>query len=183
MKSIQGCFLIAGTHQHDPNFVETVILVVEHTDQGAFGVILNCPRERNQTSPQKWRTEQPLSVNARIYSGGPVTGPLMAVHADESFAEHEILPGVFFAGKEKNVLHLMRQTKHPCKVFTGYSGWGPGQIEEEIEQGVWRVLPALADQIFSRSGRLWEQLAREVLEIQMKLLFNVWHIPGDLQLN
>ncbi|MGO9113252.1 MAG: YqgE/AlgH family protein [Thermoguttaceae bacterium] len=76
-----------------------------------------------------------------------------------------------------------KKAPQPCIRNVTASGWGPGQIEDEIEQGVWRVLPALADQIFSRSGRLWEQLAREVLEIQMKLLLNVWHIPGDLQLN
>jgi len=183
MKSVQGHFLVAGPHQHDPDFVEAVVLVVEDSDRGAFGVILNCPRERNLISPQERRTERPLSGKARMYFGGPVAGPLMAVHADESFAEHEILPGVYFAGKEENVLHLMRQTKHPCKVFTGYIGWGPGQIEYEIEQGVWRVAPATADQIFSGSNGLWEQLARKVLEIQLKIMFNVRHIPADRQLN
>ncbi len=183
MKSVQGHFLVAGPHQHDPNFVETVVLVVEDSDQGAFGVILNCPWERNQRFPPTSKTEWPLSGNARVYFGGPITGPLMAVHTDESLAEHEILPCVFFAGKEKNVLHLIRQTKHPCKVFTGYSGWGPGQIADEIERGVWRVVPATADQIFSRCYRLWEQLARKVLEIQLKIVLNVRHIPADTQLN
>jgi len=183
MKSLQGCFLVAGTHQHDPDFVETVILVVEHSDQGAFGVILNCPRKRDQTSPEKRRAEQPLSGNARMYFGGPVIGPLMAVHADESFAEHEILPGVFFAGKEENVFPLIRQEKHPCKVFTGYTGWVPGQLEHEIEQGVWRVAPAAADQILFSSDRLWEELTRQVFEIQLPVLFHVNPIPVDPQWN
>src|SRR5208337_1315361 len=107
------------------------------------------------------RIEPALAGKAQVYFGGPVAGPLMAVHSDESFAEHEIMPGVFFAGKEENVLHLMRQTKHPCKVFTGYAGWGPGQIEDEIEQGFWRVVPAAADQIFSKSDTLWEELTRQ----------------------
>jgi len=183
MNSVQGCFLVAGPHQHDPNFVETVVLVVEHSDQGAFGVILNCPSERNQGFPQERRSERVLSGNARRPSGGPVAGPLMAVHADQAFAEHEILPGVFCTGKEEIVLHLIRQEKHPCKVFTGYTGWGPGQIEHEIEQGVWRVAPAVADQVFSSSDRLWEELTRQVFEMEWNVLFKVRHIPADPQWN
>jgi len=116
-------------------------------------------------------------------SGGPIAGPLMAVHSDQAFAEHEILPGVFFAGKEKNVLLLIGQGKHPCKVFTGYTGWGPRQLEYEIEQGVWRVAPAAADQIFSSSDRLWEELTRQDFEIQWSVLLNVRHIPADPQWN
>jgi len=183
MKSLQGHFLVAGPHQHDPNFAKTVILVVEHSDKGAFGVILNCPSERNQVLPQEQRAERVLSGNAPMLSGGPVAGPLMAVHADQAFAEHEILPGVFFAGKEKNVLHLMQQTKHPCKVFTGYIGWGPGQIEHAIDHGVWQVAPAAADQIFSISDRLWEQLSRQIFEMLVHSLFNIIHIPLDPEWN
>ena len=50
MKSLQGHFLVAAPHQLDPNFVEAVILVVEHADRGAFGVIVNCPRDRHERS-------------------------------------------------------------------------------------------------------------------------------------
>ena len=117
------------------------------------------------------------------YCGGPVTGPLMAVHAEEPFAEREILPGVFFAGKEENVLPLMRRTKQRCKIFTGYAGWGPGQLEDEVEKGVWRVAPAAADQIFSKSDRLWKQLSRQLSERQWPMLFNLKHVPGDHQWN
>ena len=183
MKSVQGHFLVAAPHQLDPNFLETVILVVEHSAQGAFGVIVNCPRERNQISPQERRTERFLLGKARMYSGGPVTGPLMAVHTDASFAEREILPGVFFAGKEENVLPLMRYTKQPYKIFTGYVGWGSRQLEYEIERGVWRVALAVADQIFSSSDSLWEQLARQVFEMQLHEMFNVKHIPVDPEWN
>ncbi len=182
MQSVQGCFLVAAPWQHDPNFMETVILVVEHSARGAFGVILNCPRERQQISRQKRRTAAFLS-RARMFSGGPVTGPLMAIHGDRAFAEHEILPGVFFAGKEENVLPLVRQSEHPYKIFTGYTGWGSGQLEYEIEQGLWRAIPATADQIFCISDTLWERLSRQVFEIQVQSLFRIGHIPQDPQWN
>lgn len=183
MHSFQGEFLVAAPWQHDPNFVETVILVVEHSDQGAFGVILNCPRERQQISPQERRTERLSSGKAQMFSGGPVTGPLMAIHGDRSLAEREILPGVFFSGKEEKVISLVRQTKHPYKIFTGYAGWGSGQLEYEIEQGVWRVVAATTDQIFSISDTLWKQLSRQVFEMQVQSLFHINHIPLDARWN
>ena len=180
MHSLQGQFLVTAAHQLDPKFVELVILVVEHGDRGAFGVILNCPREWGSCE----RMPQRQSIGkARMYFGGPVTGPLMAVHDDESFAEHEILPGVFFAGKEENVLPLMRQKKWPYKIFTGYAGWEPKQLEYEIGQGAWRIVPGTAEHIFSSSRDLWEELSRQVYEMQLHEWYNLKHIPADPQLN
>jgi putative transcriptional regulator len=180
MHSLQGHFLVTAPHQLHPKFVETVILVVEHGDQGTFGVILNCPKEWGSCE----RMPQRHSLGkARMYCGGPVIGPLMAVHTDESCAEIEILPGVFFAGKEENVVSLMRQTKQPYKVFTGYAGWSPEQLEYEIEQGVWRIAPGTAEQIFASGGDLWEELSRQVLELQLREWHNLKHIPADPQLN
>jgi putative transcriptional regulator len=118
-----------------------------------------------------------------MYLSGPVTGPLMAVHTDESFAEIEILPGVFFAGKVENVLPLMRQKKRPYKIFTGYAGWGPEQLEYEIRQGVWRVTPGTAEQIFSSTSDLWAELSRQVYAMQLHEWYNLKHIPADPLLN
>ena len=73
----------------------------------------------------------------------------MAVHMNASLGERQFLPGVFFSAREKNVLRLMRRMEQPCKVFMGYAGWGPGQLEYELEQGIWRVVPATPEQIFS----------------------------------
>ena len=111
-----------------------------------------------------------------------MTGPLMAVHRDECFAEIEVLPGVFFAGREKNVL-LMRSGKQPCKVFRGYVGWGPGQLEYEIEYGIWRTIPATAAKIFSNADNLWERLLRQAFDSLLQVMCNIKHIPSDASLN
>ena len=112
-----------------------------------------------------------------------MTGPLMAVHTDESFAEIEVLPGVFFAGREKNVLALMRSREQPCKVFTGYTGWGPGQLEHEVEDGIWRAIPATAVKIFSNADNLWEGLLRQAFDSLLRVMCNIKHIPSDASLN
>ncbi|MGA2620464.1 MAG: YqgE/AlgH family protein [Thermoguttaceae bacterium] len=182
MKSFQGHFLVAALHQSDPNFVRVVMLVVGHTQRAAFGVIVNDATEQRSRLQQRNSRRRPPG-RPRLYFGGPVTGPLMAVHTKASLGERRLLPGVFFSAKEKNVLSLMRQTEHPCKVFTGYAGWGPGQLDYEVEQGIWRVVPATPGLVFSDTGDLWEQLSRQASRLQLLTMFNIKHIPADPLLN
>ena len=107
----------------------------------------------------------------------------MAVHTKARLGEREFLPGVFFSGKEENVLKLMWRREQPCKIFTGYAGWGPEQLDDEIEQGVWRVVPATPEQIFLANSDLWEELSQEVSRLQLRSMFNIRHIPADPLLN
>jgi putative transcriptional regulator len=182
MNSYQGHFLVAAPHQLDPNFIKVAILVIGHTDRGAFGVIVNGASKECGLFQQRncrWRWAQKL----RFTFGGPVTGPLMAVHANASLGEREFLPGVFFSAKEKNVFALMWQAEQPCKIFLGYAGWGPGQLDYEVQQGIWRVVPAALEQIFSEDHDLWEQLSRQASRLQLRSMFHVRHIPADPLLN
>jgi putative transcriptional regulator len=110
-------------------------------------------------------------------------GPLMAVHADGSLAEIEVLPGVFFAGTAENVRALVRKRERPCKVFRGYSGWGPGQLEHEVEYGIWRAVPATAAKIFASADGLWDGLLRQAFDALLQVLCNSEHIPSDASLN
>ena len=117
-----------GPYELDPNFIETVILVLEHSDKGGFGVILNRPAERKPSFSWESRNRPLLPGRPELYSGGPVTGPYLAVHTLESYAEREILPGVVLFGQEKNVLAITQREAQPCKIFVGYSGWAAGQL-------------------------------------------------------
>ena len=183
MKSLQAHFLVATRRQVDPNFVEAVILVVKHSDRGAFGLIVNCPRDRHLTISRQRRTRARFAEGPRLYFGGPVTGPPMAVHTHESLSEIEVLPGVFFAGKEKNVLAVMRSPEQPCKVFTGYTGWGPRQLEHELENGTWRAIPATPATIFFNGGNLWNMLMRQAFDSLLQVLCHTKHLPSDTSLN
>jgi putative transcriptional regulator len=183
MKSLQGLFLLAAPHQLDPNFVEAVILVVEHDDRGAMGVIVNCPRDRHEGIPQQRSTKRRWREEPRLYFGGPVTGPLMAVHADRAFAGTKILPGVFFEREEERVFTLMQSTEHAYKAFTGCAGWGPRQLEYEVEYGIWRAIPATVAEIFCNDDNLWERLLRRVSDSLLQVMCNVKHIPSDPSLN
>ncbi len=183
MDSLRGDFLVAAPYELDPNFIETVILVLEHSDKGGFGVILNRPAERKPSFSWESRNRPLLPGRPELYSGGPVTGPYLAVHTLESYAEREILPGVYFSGQEKNVLAITQREAQPCKIFVGYSGWAAGQLEYEIEKRVWRVVPGTADVVFTGHAELWRELSRQFCERQLRAMLHVKHFPTNPLLN
>src|SRR5688572_1282976 len=84
MASLQGQFLVASPHLSDPNFYKSVVLMVKHDEEGAFGLILNRPT--TNTVREIWRavTEQDLECEQPIYMGGPVSGPLVCLHRMKS---------------------------------------------------------------------------------------------------
>jgi putative transcriptional regulator len=182
MKSLQGHFLVASPHLHDSTFSKAVVLVVDHTENGAFGLIVSGPGE-DRSYIQHDRFREQLPQLAKLYNGGPVTGPLMAVHTKPALSEWRILPGLFFSGDEKNVLSLMRSGTQPCKLFFGYAGWDKGQLEYEVEKGVWRAAPATCEQLFADDGDLWEMLTKRNFDQQLSILFNIRHVPADPLLN
>ncbi len=183
MMSLQGRFLVAAPHQLDPNFVQAVILVIEHADRGALGVIVNRPRDRHEALSRRRSAKPRWPEGPKLYFGGPVTGPRMAVHTDELFSEIEVLRGVFFAGRRENVHALARSREQACKLFTGYTGWGPGQLELEVENGIWRATAATAAEIFSSGDNLWERLLRQAFDSLLAVMCNIRHIPSDASLN
>lgn len=183
MQFLQGSLLVAVPHQLDPNFVQTVILVVRHSDRGALGLIVNCPREPRDGLPGQRKVGRPGDNKATIYLGGPVTGPLMAVHCNPALGEIEILPGLFFSGDEENVHAIMQRKQRPCRIFAGYTGWGPKQLEYEINEGVWRTVEATAERVFASSEGLWYGLHCEALVTMYRAILQVEHIPSDPMLN
>jgi putative transcriptional regulator len=183
MKSLEGHLLIASAHLLDPNFVKTVVLMIQHTDQGALGVIVNRPTCK--TIQDLWREvgDAPCTTAGPIYLGGPVSSPLMAVHTHESLAELEILPGVFFAAKKTNLDQLVLQTEGSLKIFVGHAGWGPGQLESELEQGAWLTAPAASEHVFHDGGDLWEEVSKQFGQSLLQSVLNLKHVPPDPSVN
>jgi putative transcriptional regulator len=178
MKCLQGHFLVAAGRQLDPTFAETVILVIDHDARGALGVVVNRLSDHAASllgSAAGGRRARKL----RLYLGGPVTGPLMAVHTDDALGEQEVLPGLFFSAREENVRALVDHPRGPCKVLVGYAGWSAGQLDNEVEQGVWRIAVATAEQVFAPSDDLWRCLYRRAFPLQLHELFD----PNDLSTN
>lgn len=156
MKALTGHLLIAPPEERDLDFIGTVILLIQHSEEQAFGVILNRPT--TTTVKEAWKGKRRCQCEGVVYSGGPVPSPLMALHADEPLADLEVLPGVYYSVKAKQLEELFRCPRQPLKVFSSHVGWGPGQLDDLLETGPWRILPAAPVQVFHAGPGLWEEV-------------------------
>jgi putative transcriptional regulator len=185
MKSLSGHLLVASSQLLDANFVKTVILLIQHTGEGALGLVLN--RSTSKTVKELWKEvgQSPCESGQSVRLGGPVSGPLMSVHTSRSLAEVEILPGIFFAAKKANLDELVRQHEHAYMVFVGHAGWGPGQLESEIAAGAWATTPATAEYIFyeGENLNLWEEVSRHIQASTLPSMLNIKHVPDDPSVN
>jgi putative transcriptional regulator len=162
MDSLAGTFLIASPHLPDPNFYRSVVLIIQHNEEGAFGVILNRPTDKTASEIWELFSDEPCSYEQTIYLGGPVAGPLIALHADATLSEVEILPGVQLSTERSNLESLVRQDVDPLRLFVGYSGWAAGQLENELEVGGWLMSAATNSDVFSNHESIWNKVASRI---------------------
>ncbi|MDC0937196.1 YqgE/AlgH family protein, partial [Pirellulales bacterium] len=155
MDSLAGHFLVASPHLTDPSFARTAILMLQHEDEGALGVIVN--RVADKTVREVWEMIEadPCDCDEPIYQGGPVPGPLVAVHTSAELAEHEVLPGLFTSMQRDAVDIIVRRSDLQFRLFSGNSGWAGGQLEGELKVGGWLRWPASVEDIFSDPDDLW----------------------------
>jgi putative transcriptional regulator len=185
-RRLKGRLLVATPGLVDPNFFRTVILVVEHNDDGAVGVVLNRPSETPlQPGPLEGWTDLAADPSL-VFVGGPVSETaavcLGRLHPHASLPGWEPVVGglgVVDLAQELDET-LTRGAIDRVRVFAGYAGWGAGQLEDEIDEGAWYVLDAdPEDALSSQPGGLW----RFVLQRQGGKLALVANFPADPNMN
>jgi putative transcriptional regulator len=153
-----GVLLIASPGLGDPNFRQTVVLVSQTRDGNTVGVILNRP-----TQAKHERTGTPL------FFGGPVMREVLVAlfsseRAPEAAAFH-VLQGIYLTMHPGNLEKLFGDPAARTKgyrLFSGFAGWAPGQLETELARNDWFVLPANAGLVFrSDTTGMWEELVRK----------------------
>jgi putative transcriptional regulator len=182
-KSLTGHFLVASRYLRDPNFVRSVVLMIQHTNEGAMGVVINRPAEKTVSDVWEMIGNDPCDRDDLIYIGGPVPGPLVAVHTLEAFSEHQVLPGVYVS-THKDALDLMVRRKDlSLRLYTGNAGWGSGQLEGELEVGGWLTTEATREEIFADPQTVWKSVTERIgLEI-MAPHIDEKLVPPDPSLN
>lgn len=183
MGSLQGQLLIASPQLEDPNFKKTVVLLVQHDENGALGLILNRPMDVTINDAWEQAEDAPCSADGPLFQGGPCDGPLMAVHGDQSLSEIAVLPGVHFSTGKEALEQLVSQEQEYLKFFVGYAGWRRGQLEAEIEEGGWLLLPASRDEVFELGENLWRQLVRRAGRATSLAWIDPKLIPDDPSVN
>lgn len=184
MKSLRGHFLVASPQLVDPNFFRTVVLMVQHDDAGAFGLVLNRPTGKTIGDVWKLISEDPCDCDSPIFLGGPVRGPIAALHSEEQRSDLEIADGLFYTIEDRSVSELLRGgNSDPLRVFIGYSGWAAGQLEHELEAGGWLTTDASRDEVFDEPHELWQKVSRRIGREFLAATLKPRIIPDDPTLN
>src|SRR5436305_12883268 len=160
MDSARGQLLIAGPGLLDPNFWRTVVLVIEHNEEGALGLVLNRSSETTvgESVPQ---LENLVDSEELLYIGGPVQPSAVIVLAefeDPSDAALVAFDDVGVLGTSSSPEELTVGVRSG-RAFVGHAGWGPGQLDGEVERGDWILEPASLEDAFSAEPRgLWSEV-------------------------
>jgi putative transcriptional regulator len=160
VESARGQLLIAGPPLVDPNFWRTVVLVIEHSEEGALGLVLNRPSETSvgEAVPELLELVDP---DDQLFIGGPVQPSsviVLARFADPSDAALISFEDVGVLGTATAPEELAVGVRE-ARAFVGHAGWGPGQLEAELEREDWILEAALHEDAFSAEPRdLWTEV-------------------------
>jgi putative transcriptional regulator len=175
--SLQGHLLISSPVLQDPNFRRTVVLMTHHDDEGAMGLVLSRPSELRVVDAVPELAVLP-GTDDNVYVGGPVQPEAVVVLVDhDSEPELPIVGNSAFmpADADLDELDAVR-----ARVFAGYSGWGPGQLEGELQESSWIVVPAEPDDAFAADP---DELWRTVLHRKGGKFTLIATMPYDPKLN
>jgi len=161
-------FLIAVPQLLDRNFFHSVVFLIEHHEEGAFGVVINRPSEVKvqELLDNLGLKSSTTDAEARVMIGGPVQPDRCLVFHTEGCGpgDSRALTDSIFVSSTPNSLERLYSRPNPHAVwFAGYSGWGPGQLEKEIGEGAW--IPASIDEsiIFDVDrNTLWDRALRGI---------------------
>ena len=162
---LRGKLLLASPTLRDPNFLRSVVLIAEHTEEGAMGLVLNRPATSTvaEAVPDlSWLAGD----DEPVYVGGPVAENAVIVLADfdrPELAGALVEDDLGFVGEDADDPERLDGAIRRARVFAGHSGWGPGQLEGELAEEAWIVQPPRRDEIFTDApGDLWSAVLRRM---------------------
>jgi len=173
----RGKFLVASRNLVDPRFRETVVLLIEYSAEGAIGLIINRPTKvpLAEVLPLVPGLKERADV---AYYGGPVEGHrmLMLIRSREKPEESDRVFGNVYVSASTGTLERMlgsHKTEKQLRIYAGYAGWMPRQLDWEVSRGDWLIVSADAGSIFEKkSSEIWRELFQRGSAIQ------VWNRRG-----
>ena len=179
---LKGQLLLDSGQLQGSFFARTVVLICQHDAEGAFGLVIN--RSTGETVGEKIVADLPESLKGcPLYDGGPVQpSALSFLHSDAFIADANVMPNLSL-GHSMDTLIELGESLSPTrkiKMFAGYAGWSPGQLEGEMKRKAWLTHPASLELVFdSPPEHLWQEILRRK-GWQYKILSQS---PDDLSLN
>jgi putative transcriptional regulator len=167
MAPLNSMMLIAVPQLVDPNFKRSVVLILHHDEEGAFGLVVNDP---TNLSLRDFAQAQNLGLHLGhfsqpVYCGGPVE-PYRGwiLHEQEGLEEkQEISPGLYVSGSNETLKEVLEGQDSHFRFLLGYAGWGPSQLEKELEDGSWITTPVESKYIFfNNPGDTWDAMLHDM---------------------
>jgi putative transcriptional regulator len=182
IKPDKGTLLISEPFFTDPFFKRSVVLLIEHNEEGTLGFILNKPIDINLNEALDGFPD----FNAKVYFGGPVRRDnLYYVHTlgEKLPGSYEVSPGLYWGGNFdilKSLINSGSVNEHDIRFFVGYSGWEPNQLDSEMNEQSWLVANSKIDYVMSEhADNLWGSILKDMGK-QYAILAN---FPEDPSLN
>jgi putative transcriptional regulator len=162
-KFLRGQFLLDSGDLGGSFFARTVVLICQHDAEGAFGLVVN--RAATQKFGEVVSTDMPEVLSEQpLYVGGPVKPTAMSyLHSDAFLPDANVITGLSIGHSLDELLEIGGDFSptRKLKTFAGYSGWGPGQLENEMKRKAWITHPATLEMVFDpEPEKLWQKIMR-----------------------
>ncbi|MDG2220830.1 MAG: YqgE/AlgH family protein [Rubripirellula sp.] len=118
-----------------------------------------------------------------LHFGGPLSGPVVAVHPISQYGDVETGQGIYLAAQKHLLEHLVREQEGPCRLIVGHLGWEADQLRAEMDQGYWHILPATAETVFSPAPEMWPRIIRQATSGSLARWIGVKDVPEAADLN
>lgn len=162
----KGILLVASPNLNDPNFAQTVVLLIGYGDAGAIGVVINRPTAM-PVSTLLPNFKQLATIDAKVLIGGPVglnTVRLLVHNGPAVQGSLQVFPGAYLVETQELLKKLLasRGKDTQLRFYAGYAGWGPGQLEAEVQHGDWYLWAPDAKTVFDKpAANIWPDLVRD----------------------
>lgn len=164
--SLAPTLLLSMPQLLDPNFARTVVLLCEHSPEGAFGLVVNRPSGTDAFDAVELMPPPSRNSGLPLWVGGPVEpqrGWILLGNDPAETGALRVVDGVYLSTSPDLLRHLIETGPHRTRVLTGYAGWGPGQLDEELAASAWLTSEVEPDLIFDTpSDRMWEEAIRRL---------------------
>ncbi len=182
-KSFKGQLLLDGGNLSGSFFHQSVVLICQHDSDGAFGLVLN--HSLGKTVGEMIVADLPNTLrDAPLYLGGPVQpAALSFLHTDNFIPHADVLPNLALGHSIDELVDIGESFSAGKKVrmFAGYAGWSPGQLDTEMKRKSWLTFPASLELVFETPPeRLWQKILKSKGGWKNRLLAQT---PEDLSLN
>ena len=165
MKSLKGHLILDNGKLAGSWFNRTVVLISQHDEEGAFGLVLNRPSDNKLGDAITANLPEALKEQS-LFIGGPVQPTAMSfLHSDDFLPDANVMPHLNIDHSLDALVELgdSYSLTQKLRVFAGYAGWSPGQLDDELKRDCWLTHPAKIEHLFRPDpARLWSDILREI---------------------